>query len=111
MSDQALSPLLAIKQKELDVADRIAAAHQAAERAVLDARRAASQARDGAERDGRAQAEVTYRAELDAADAEAGRIRAHGEAAAAAILERGGDVLDEAVRRILAVVLPNVEEG
>ncbi len=111
MSEQALSPLLAIKQKELEVADRIARASQAAERAVLDARQAAAQARDQAERDGRDQAQVTYRAELDAADAEAAMVRAHGEAAATAILERGGTVMDEAVRRILAVVRPGGEEA
>ncbi|MFN8472553.1 MAG: V-type ATPase subunit subunit G family protein [Anaerolineae bacterium] len=110
MPDQTLSPLLAIKQREIAVADRIASAHQAAERAVLDARQAASQARDQAERDGRAQAEVTYRAELDAAEIRAGKIRAHGDAAATAVLEQGSAVLDEAVRRILAVVLPSAEE-
>ncbi|MFN8498633.1 MAG: V-type ATPase subunit subunit G family protein [Anaerolineae bacterium] len=111
MADQTFAPLLAIKQKELAVADRIAAARQAAERAVLDARQAASQARDRAERDGRAQAEVTYRAELDAADRDAARMLERGDAAAAAILERGGVALDDAVQRILAVVLPGAEEA
>ena len=111
MTDQTLSPLLAIKQKEIAVADRIAATRQAAERAVLDARQAASQARDQAERDGRDQAEVTYRAELDATDSEAAGIRARGDAAATATLDRGGAALDEAVRRILAIVVPDAEEA
>ena len=109
MSTDTLSPILAIKQRESEATARLAAAQDAEAQAILDARQAASRVREQAERDGQAAAAVLYRAELEAADAEAEALRLDGEAVAAEISARGGTALDEAVRRILATVLPGGE--
>lgn len=111
MESDELSPIIVIKQKELELADRLAAAKQAAERAILEARQWAFQFREQARRDGQEQATAFYRAELAAADVEAEKLRADGERVAARIAERGTRILNQAVHRILDIVLPPLENG
>jgi vacuolar-type H+-ATPase subunit H len=102
------SPIVIIKQKELELADRLAAAQAAAERAMLEARRRAADERERAERDGRAAAAAFYQAELEAIDGEAQNVCADGDRMAAQIAERGAQVLDQAAQGILAIVLPRL---
>src|SRR5581483_4677464 len=83
------SPLAIIRQKELEIADRLEAARQAAERRLLEARRAATETRDQAEREGRAAATALLQSELAAADADGENLRKQSEAIAARIAERG----------------------
>ena len=102
------SPIVVIKHKELELADRLAAAQAAAERAILEAHRWAADARDRAEHDGREAATGFYRAELDAIDVEAENVYAEGDHMAAQIAERGAHAIDHAVQRILAIILPQL---
>lgn len=106
METDRLSPIIVIKQKELELAERLAAAKQASERAVLEARQWATGIRDQAEREGQEQATAFYHAQLEACDAEAGKIGEEGELSARWIAERGGRSLDQAVKHILEIVLP-----
>ena len=104
------SPLVAIEQKELELAGRLATAQAATERAILETRRWAADARERAEREGREAAARFYRAELDAIDAEAQSVCAESERVAIEIAERGARALDQAAQRILAIVLPRLND-
>lgn len=106
MSIDEPSPLVIIRRKEIELAESIAAARQAAELAVAEARQQAAEGREQAEREGREQAAALYRAELAAADGEADRILAEGERAAAQSRECGLTMMDAAVTRIMQIVLP-----
>jgi F-type H+-transporting ATPase subunit b len=106
VEESALSPIVVIREKEIELAERLAAAKRSAERAILDAHQWAAHYRDRAEREGQADAAAFYRAELAAADADAAKIREEGEQAAAQIAARGRLALDAAVARILEIVLP-----
>lgn len=106
MARDTISPLLAIKQKELELADRLAAVKAAAVNEVLDAQKWAANLREQAERDGQADAAAAYREALDQADAEAQRILGEGERAAAEILNEGKNAMPEAITRILELALP-----
>ena len=61
-----------------------------------------------AEREGLDAATAHVQSELAAADAEAGRVREHGERAAAEITERGSQALEAAAHRIVEYVLPKL---
>lgn len=111
MESENLSPIVVIKQKEAELAERQAAAKQAAERAILEARQWATDWRDRAEREGQEKAAVFTRAELTACDAEAEKAREEGELSARWIAERGTRGLDQAVRAILEIVLPALPES
>jgi hypothetical protein len=102
------SPIVVIKHKELELTERLAAAQAAAERAILDAHHWAADERDRAERDGREAAAIFYRADLDTIDAEAANLCAESDHMAAQIAECGTHALDQAVQRILAIVLPRL---
>jgi vacuolar-type H+-ATPase subunit H len=102
------SPIVVIKQKELELADRLAEAHAAAERAIFEAHRWADDARDRAENDGREAAAAVYQAGLEAIDVEAEGVRAQGDRTAAEISERGAYILDQVTQRMLAFVLPRL---
>jgi vacuolar-type H+-ATPase subunit H len=106
METHELSPIVVIKQKELELSERLAAARLAAKRAILEARQWATDHRDQAEREGQEQATAFFRAELEACDAEAEKIRADGELSARWIAERGSRGLDQAMQCILEIILP-----
>lgn len=108
ISPDGRSPLIIIRHKELEIAERLAGAKQAAEQTLLDARRAASAICDQAEREGRAAAAALLQEELAQADAAAERTRAQSASLADQIGERGAHRLDRAVQRILACVLPEI---
>lgn len=107
METNETSPVVIIKQKEIELAERWARAKQATERAALEARQWATDYRDRAEREGQEKANVFRRAELEACDAEAEKIRAEGDLSARWIAESGARGLDLAVQRILEVILPS----
>jgi vacuolar-type H+-ATPase subunit H len=100
------SPLVIIAEHERVCADRLANAQQAANRAVIEARHQAERRREQAERDGQAEANAIYANGLAAADAQAAELRAEGERAAAQLTERGRASLEQAVTRMLEIVLP-----
>ena len=102
------SPLLAIRQKELEIGERVQAAKQAAEQSLLAARHSATEMRDQAEREGRAAALARLQAELAIADVEAVQVRAQSESLADQIAKRGAQRLELAVERILEYVLPKL---
>jgi vacuolar-type H+-ATPase subunit H len=101
------SPLVAVKQKELELAAELATAQQAAQREVEAARQWTTAYRRQAERDAREAAAVAYRSYLAAADAEAAAIRAEGQRTAARIAEQGAPAIEDAVQRILQIVVPS----
>lgn len=106
MAHPEQSPIVIIKQKELELAERLALAKQAAEREILEARQWATDCRDRAEREGLEKANLYYRAELEACDAEAEKVREDGALAARWIAESGNRNLEQAVQAILELVLP-----
>jgi vacuolar-type H+-ATPase subunit H len=106
MDNTEPSPVVIIKQKELELAERWAKAKQAAEHATLRARQWASERRDRAEREGQEKASLFRRAELEACDVEAEKIRTDGELSAQWISQRGRRSLEQAVQRILETILP-----
>lgn len=108
METNDLSPVVIIKQKELDLAERQTTAKQAAERVILEARQWATEYRDRAEREGQDESAVYYRAELEACEAEADKVLKDGELASRWIAERGTRGLDQAVQLILDIVLPSL---
>ncbi len=110
METDSLSPIVVIKQKELELAERLAAAKQTAERALLKARQWATEFRDQAEREGQEQATAFYRMQLEACDAQAEKIGAEGELSARWVAERGSRSLDQAVKYILEIVLPPLSQ-
>ena len=107
MENNNLSPVVVIKEKELELADRWAAAKQATDRSALEARQWATDYRDRAEREGQEQANLFFRRELEACDAQAEKVLSEGELSARWIAERGSRGMDQAVRRILEIVLPS----
>ena len=107
MKNDELSPVVIIKQKELELAERYANAKQAAERATLEAQQWATERRDRAEREGLEKASLFRRAELEACDAQAEQIRTEGELSARWIAERGSRGMDQAVQRIMEIILPS----
>jgi vacuolar-type H+-ATPase subunit H len=110
METNQLSPVVIIKQKELELAERWAKAKQAAERATLEARQWATEYRDRAEREGQEKAAVFRRAELEACDVQAEKVRTEGELSARWIAERGSRGMDQAVQRILEIILPTLPQ-
>ncbi len=111
METDGLSPIVVIKQKELELAERLASAKQTTERAILEARQWATEFRDQAEREGQEQATAFYRTQLEACDAEAEKIGAEGELSARWVAERGSRSLDQAVKYILEIVLPPLSKS
>lgn len=107
MEEPERSPLVVIREKEIELAERLAAAKRAADDAILAARQWAATYRDQAEREGQQAALDWYHAQLEQADLEAQRIIGEGEREAAQITERGRRVLPQAVERILEIVLPH----
>jgi vacuolar-type H+-ATPase subunit H len=104
------SPLVVIKEKELELADRRAAAKESAARAILDAQKWAANLREQAEREGQVDAAAFYRSELEAAEREAASIISEGELVAAQIAKQGQATMSQAVTRILEIVLPGTED-
>ena len=107
MDNNEPSPVVVIKQKELDLAYRFAKAKQAADQAALEARQSATEMRDRAEREGQEKATIYRRAELESCDVEAEKIRSDGELGARWIGEKGSRQMDLAVQRILEIILPS----
>ncbi len=105
-----ISPMVVIKQKEIELERRLAEARAAAARTISDARQWASAYRSQAEKDAQEVAEAYYLAELESVDAEADRLRLEGEQIASRIAERGARVLDQAVERVLEIILPHPGE-
>jgi vacuolar-type H+-ATPase subunit H len=110
MTGDSKSPLLAIQEKEFELADRLAAAKAEALNEVLAAQKWAANLREQAQRGGQADAATEYRAALDQADADAQRILDEGERAAAQIAQAGRNALPEAIARILEIVLPQAKD-
>jgi vacuolar-type H+-ATPase subunit H len=107
------SPLVVIKQKELELAARLVAAREEAAQELADARASAMQEYARAEGLGRAEAAAQLRDQIEAAERDATAIRSAGERAAMMYLEQGRALLPRAAQEILAIVLPkqNVEES
>jgi vacuolar-type H+-ATPase subunit H len=105
------SPIVAIRQKELEIADRLAVAKAEAEQAIKAAREWAAVYCQQAKLQGEHEASSYYQAELAAADTEAQKICEDGELAAKRIAERGVVIRGEAIQRILEIVLPKVNDG
>lgn len=108
MDNGDLSPLIAIKKREMELADSLANAKQAAERQILEARQWATHQRELAEIQGKENAQQSFLAELSAAESEAERIQAEGERIAAALSARRAGAKDEAVSKILNIILPKL---
>jgi vacuolar-type H+-ATPase subunit H len=107
MADFA-SPLQAINQKELEVRRRVEEAHRRAEAQIQAAHEEAEQTITQADREGQAEAKALYQQKIKEAQQEAEAIvaAAHGEAA---VLNCQATArLDEAVRQIVALVLPSM---
>ena len=104
------SSVVAIKQKELELAAELSTAREVVERAVAEARQWAVSYLRQVEREARAFAATEYRAALEAIDVEAAAIRAEGDRAALTVAERGAPLLADAAGRILHIVLPGVTE-
>ncbi len=104
------SPIVAIKQKELELAAELVTARQAAERTVAEAREWVASYLRQVERDARAFAATEYRTALEAVDDEAAAIRAAGQREAVAIARVGALQMGAAVGQILHIVVPRVVE-
>jgi vacuolar-type H+-ATPase subunit H len=100
------SPLQAIKQKELDLRQRVEEARRQAEAKIQAARREAEQTIDQADREGRAEAEALYQRGIEEAQREAEAILAAAHEEAAALHRRATAKLDDAVEQIAELVLP-----
>lgn len=82
METSELFPVVIIKQEELELAERLANAKQAAEREILEARQWATEGRDRAEREGHKKACLYDRSELEACDAATKKVSGDGDLAA-----------------------------
>ncbi|MBI4470344.1 MAG: hypothetical protein HY650_13580 [Acidobacteria bacterium] len=103
------SPLVVIRQKELELERRLTEARDAAERAVRDAQEWATKYLNQAEKEGLELAESYYLAELKAVDEEAEKICRSGEQEASRIAGRSAQVLEGAADLILDIILPQRE--
>ena len=101
------SPLVIIRAKEDELAERLNAARASATDAIVAARRAAAALHDQAEREGQEAAALAYRTELQTAELQAQRIVQAGEREATQVAARGLHTLPRAVERILEIVLPS----
>jgi vacuolar-type H+-ATPase subunit H len=101
------SPLVAIKQKELELAARLMVARQEAAQEIASAHAWAAQEHIRAEELGRSEAIAELRDQLGQADREAADIRVAGEYAARTQLEHGRAIIPQSVQQILVIVLPN----
>jgi vacuolar-type H+-ATPase subunit H len=111
VGDDGRSPVVAIKQKELELAAELSATKEVAERTVAEAHQAAAAYLRQVERDARAFAATEYRRALDEVEAEAAEIRAAGERAALVIAARGAAHMNAAVDRILHIVVPQASHN
>lgn len=105
------SPLVAIKQKELELAAELALAQQAAEREIAAARQWVGAYLRQIERQAHEAAAIEIRAALESAGAEAANIRVEGERVAAAIMAAGTPRMAEAVEHIVTIVVPAVSQN
>lgn len=111
MSAQGLSPVIAIRQKEMEIADRLEAARQSAEHTIADTRGRAIDQLNQAGEQARREAEACYQSEMASVEKAAEQLCLDGHQIAARILERGSRRLDEAVQLIITIVLPETEGG
>jgi hypothetical protein len=100
------SPIVVIRRKELDLAERLAAAQRAGEAELQSTRSLIAELNAEAELESRVETESDYRAGIAAADDEAAQILSAGERAAAQIAATCRRHMAAAVDYILAVVLP-----
>jgi vacuolar-type H+-ATPase subunit H len=101
-----LSPIVAIRQKELELADRISEAKREAEQSVAAAHQRASDQLVLAEHEAQEEAASLRRSWLLDADSECRQLRACSDRKVAQITEQGAIALDRAVQAILEIVLP-----
>ena len=102
-----VSPLQAIKQKELDLRQWVEEAQRQSVTKIQAARREAEQTIDQADREGRAEAEALFGRGIEEArlEAQARLDAAHEEAAA--LRRQAMARLDEATRQVVEFVLPS----
>jgi vacuolar-type H+-ATPase subunit H len=105
-SAEPVSPLEVIKQKELDLRQRVEEARRQAEARIQAARQEAEQTIAQAEREGRAEAEALYQRGIEEARREAEAILAAAHEEAAALRRRATTRLDDAARQIAELALP-----
>lgn len=110
--NDATGALDAIRRTELQAARREQAARKKAEEMIDAARVEAERIKDAAGDEGRSLADRRFDAAIAEAEDEAQRVRARGEAEAAALLDVPEQKIDEVVEAMVAVVLaPPVERG
>ena len=105
MNTRSVSPLQVIKQKELDLRQRVEAAHRQAEAKIQAAREEAKQIIARADQEGRAEANVFYQRGIEEAKQEAETIVAAAHEEAVALRHRAMARLDDAASWIVELVL------
>ncbi|MBI5649953.1 MAG: hypothetical protein HZC40_05815 [Chloroflexi bacterium] len=105
-----VNPLVAIRDQERALAQKIRAAQERATARIADARARADALKQTAEREGVRDADALYQAGLERARAQAGEIEKNGQAQSVARADAGRAHLARAVESIIAFVLPRVEK-
>ena len=100
------SPLHVIKDRELDLRQRVEKARRQAENRIQAAREEAEQTIAQADREGRADAEALYQRDIEEARREAEAIVATAHEEAAALHRRATAKLHDTVEQIVELVLP-----
>ena len=102
-----VSPLQVIKQKELDIRQQLEDAYRQAETSVQAARAKAEQTIAQADQEGRTEAEALYQRRIEEVQQKAEGIVAAAHEEADVLRRLAMARMDEAVRRILELALPN----
>ncbi len=104
-----ISPLVAIRNKELALTEEIQSAQEKANAKVAAARARSEELRQQAEREGQAAADALYREGQKQAEAEADALVKQGEADAIQQRQTGLARMNVAVNYIVTFVLPHAE--
>ena len=94
-----------VRQEEAEVTRRVAAARESAELAVKEARKRAEELKQEARQTGHRDGERRYKQVISESEAQANTLLAQAKAQAEELRRRGDEVMDEAVRHVLSVVL------
>ena len=105
-SGDAVSPLLAIRERERELAERVSAAHERAQTRIGAARARAGEIKADAEREGMAQAQSAHDGALARAFEQAESIRQAGVDQANALIQFARPRIPAAVDEIVRLVLP-----
>lgn len=104
-----LTPLDQIRHAEAEIARRVAAAREAAERTIAEAHAQAAAIKQEAREKGRHEGEIRYRDILNRAEEQSRAIIAQGQRDAEQLRRRGNERMHSAIHHAISIII-NLDE-